>query len=226
MGGKTGDPKYFKKAIKWYLKRICIGWVDEELFMSCYEIGNLYVRLGESEKSIYWWLEAYRYRPTKAESLYEIVKYYREKDLWHANCALIFYQVAKKIPYPEGDLLFIKKAVYDYLLDYEYSILAYYLNLPIDHYAYLNLLGKADYNNAIANYKFYTRRLSSLKPIEKEYNQSLIWQNETFHPSTPSLIPFETGYLMNQRYVNYTIDSKPELIIVQLTLLQSIVKSF
>lgn len=108
-GGMTNDPHQWEKAIRWYKKRLTFGGWDEELFMSCYEIGCLYLKLDRPDRAIYWWLEAYHYRPSRAESLYEIVKYYREKGDKHLPLAAHFYQLAKKIPYPKDDLLFIKK---------------------------------------------------------------------------------------------------------------------
>lgn len=207
-GGMIGDNKPLKKAIKWYKKRVSFGGWDEELFMSCYEIGNIYHKLGKHDRAIYWWMEAYHYRPTRAESLYEIIKYYREKDPKHAPLAAHFYQLAKNIPYPKRDLLFIRKAVYDHLLDYEYSILAYYMNWPIDHYKYLDLLGKVNYSNVLSNYKFYVKRLSSVNPHRVTFNDlsRIDGHPDVFYPSTPCLIPYPGGYLMNQRYVNYYIE--------------------
>jgi hypothetical protein len=211
-GTMTNDPKQSKKAIKWYKRRIALGGWDEELFMSCLEIGNIYAKLNKHEKSLYWWLEAYLHRRTRAESLYEIIKYYREKDPRHAFIAGYFYEIAKKIPYPKTDVLFIRKAVYDYLIEYEYSILAYYLGTPIDHYRYLDLLGKNyNYGNTLSNYKFYTKHLSSLTPERKSFNEmtemTLIEDHtDKFYPSSPSIIPYNDGYMMNQRYVNYFIE--------------------
>lgn len=207
-GSMTNDRKQSKKAIKWYKKRIDMGGWDEELFMSCYEIGNIYNKLGKPDKAVYWWMEAYLYRRSRAESLYEIVKYYREKDARHAPLAAFYYELAAKIPYPKNDALFIRKAVYDHLLDYEYSILAYYMNWTIDHYKYLELLGKGNYGNVISNYKFYVKRLSSLKPQKLTFNEhaTIVGHKDTFNPSSPSIIQFQDGYLMNQRYVNYFIE--------------------
>lgn len=99
------------------------------------------------------------------------------------------------------------------MLDYEYTILAYYMNWPIDHYHYLDLLGKVNYNSMIANYKFYVKSLSSIKPQRLIFNQTarIEGHQDLFYPSTPSLIAWtsvssptgsttcsiERGYLMN-----------------------------
>uniref|UniRef100_A0A6C0BJX4 Glycosyltransferase 2-like domain-containing protein n=1 Tax=viral metagenome TaxID=1070528 RepID=A0A6C0BJX4_9ZZZZ len=201
--------KYLKRAIKWYHRRIEMGGWDEELFHSCYEIGNIYRKMEKYDRAVYWWSEAYLHRKTRAESLYEIIKYYREKDAVHAELAAHYYDIAKKIPYPKNDVLFVRKAVYDYLLDYECSILAYYQGWPVDHYRYLNMIGKHDnYGNVLSNYQFYVKRLSSLRPVKQLFNDpmTLPGKPDQFRPSTSCLIPYQDGYLMNQRYVNYFIE--------------------
>lgn len=209
LGTVTGNHSYLQKAIKWYKKRLEMGGWDEELFMCCLEIGNICLKIKEPERAVYWWIEAWMHRKTRAESLYQIIKYYREKDARHAYLAAHFYNIAKNIPYPSQDQLFIQKAVYDYLLDYEYSILAYYMGWSIDYYRYLNLLGKHEnYENILSNYKFYVKPLSTLRPFRLQFNTIATIDNhrDTFRSSTPSIIPFKQGYLMNQRYVNYFIE--------------------
>lgn len=206
-GTMTGDEDDLRKAIKWYKRRVeCGGW-DEELFMSCYEIGNIYHKMGK-KKAINWWIEAYLHRQTRSESLYEIVKYYREKGAKYSQIAGMYYEIAKKIPYPKNDSLFIRKAVYDYLLDYEYSILAYYLGWKVDHFKYQELLCRENYNNVISNYKFYVNHLSTLNPMKKTFNTktNINYCDDIFYPSTPSILPYKDGYIMNQRYVNYFIE--------------------
>jgi glycosyltransferase involved in cell wall biosynthesis len=200
---------YLKKAIKWYKRRIEMGGWDEELLMCCLEIGNINQKLGKPEKSVYWWIEGYLYRKTRSETLYELIKFYREKDPRHAQIAGVFYDIAKNIPYPTTDALFIRKAVYDHLLDYEYSILAYYMGTDVDHYRYLDLLGKHEnQSNILSNYKFYAKKMSSLNPLKKSLNEpaTIEYHTDKFNPSTPCIIPMGDGYLMNQRYVNYFIE--------------------
>jgi len=211
LGTMTGDNKYTKKAAKWYKRRVALGGWDEELFISCLELGNINIKLGKHEKAIHWWLEAYLHRRTRAESLYEIIKFYREKDVRHTFIAGYFYDIAKKIPYPKDDSLFIRNAVYDYLLDYEYSIIAFHLNKPVDQYMYIELLGSNyNYGNVISNFKFYVKSLSSLKGDKHIFNDvgKIANHKDKFNPSTPCIIPHGDGYLMNQRFVNYFI--KPD----------------
>lgn len=71
------------------------------------------------------YLAAYNYRKTRAESLYYLVRMYRLLGV--NDAAFKFAIVGKKIKYPEEDSLFIERACYDYLFDFEISIVAFYL---------------------------------------------------------------------------------------------------
>lgn len=206
------NTRNYTEAIRWYKRRIELGGWAEEVFYSCYEIGNCYKSLDDLPSAVYWWLEAYNRRPTRAESLYEVVKHYRETSRHHA--AQLLCDAARKIPFPADDLLFIKKPVYDYLLNYEHSILAYYTKTPIDHYMYLRLLGTG-YNrhNVMGNYRYYAKKLvtfpHTLLNVGGGVNVVVGGREDTFTSSSPSLIPYESQgapvYLLNVRYVNYNL---------------------
>ena len=64
----------FHKAIEHYQKRIDIGGWHEEVWYSHFCIANSYKSMKQMEKAVYWWLKAYNFYPTRAESIYEITK--------------------------------------------------------------------------------------------------------------------------------------------------------
>jgi hypothetical protein len=201
-----------EKAYEFYKKRVELGGWVEEVFYAAMEAGNMALSLKKDAEAIYWWLEAYNRLPHRSESLYEVAKYYREKGRNHLS--QIYSDLGKSIPYPKDDVLFIKKACYDYLFDYEASITSYYTNRPVDHYDYINLLSK-DYNrdNVLSNYKFYVKKLKNLKGVEAKNfcgraTKMIMGRDDDFVSSSPCIIPMADGYLMNVRYVNYTI--KPD----------------
>jgi tetratricopeptide (TPR) repeat protein len=198
-----------EKAYEYYKKRVVIGGWIEEVFYSAMEAGNMAKDLGKDAEAIYWWLEAYNRHPKRSESIYEIAKYYRERSRNHIS--QIFTDLGKSIPYPKDDLLFIKKACYDYLFDYEISINSYYTKKPVDQYGYLNLLSK-DYarDNVLSNFKFYVKKLKDFKDVETvdfcgKAVKKIMGRDDEFVSSSPCIIPCAQGYLMNVRYVNYTI---------------------
>lgn len=71
------------------------------------------------------YLSAYKYRQIRAESLYYLTRMYR---LLGMN-EMAFHLAIKgaNIKYPENDTLFVERGCYDYLFDFEISIVAYYL---------------------------------------------------------------------------------------------------
>jgi glycosyltransferase involved in cell wall biosynthesis len=198
-----------EKAYEYYKKRVEIGGWVEEVFYAAMEAGNMALSLGKDAEAVFWWSEAYNRHPKRSESIYEIAKYYREKGKNHLS--QIYTDLGKSIPYPKDDVLFIKNACYDYLFDYEASINSYYTKKPVNHYDYLNLLCK-DYNreNVLSNYKFYVKKLKEL-PGAKTIDfcgkavKRIMGRDDDFVSSSPCIIPVADGYLLNVRYVNYTI---------------------
>jgi tetratricopeptide (TPR) repeat protein len=198
----------YEEAIDWYKKRVKIGGWHEEVFYSLYEIGNAYSDLKRMESAIYYWMEAWNHHPKRSESLYEIVKHYRE--ISKHTLAQYFCDLGKSIPFPKDDVLFIKTPVYEYLFDYEQSILAYYTKKPINHYNYLSLLGKQYHkDNVLSNYIFYVKKIKSLAKkyicFNDKTEKEIMGVKDTFVSSSPCIISDGEGYRMNIRYVNYTI---------------------
>jgi glycosyltransferase involved in cell wall biosynthesis len=202
-----------EEAIPHYKRRIEIGGWVEEVFQSCLQLGHQYMKLNDPANAIHWWLEGYNRHPARAESLYEVVRYYRING--KHRLADLFCQQALTIPFPVNDSLFVKHHVYKHDLYYEFVLLAYYTGRKIDHHKYLDLISAGRWSqNLIMNYKFYTRRLSDMTGISRHNFSGVEVKNvagrtDTFVASSPCIIPKPDlegpGYLMNVRYVNYTI---------------------
>ncbi|KEK24069.1 glycosyltransferase [Bacillus gaemokensis] len=75
--------------------------------------------------AITYFQDAWEYRPTRAESLYQLARIYRTRSQNHIG--LMYALQGKEISFPKEDLLFVDYHVYDYLFDYEISICAYYI---------------------------------------------------------------------------------------------------
>lgn len=72
------------------------------------------------------YLAAYTYRKSRAEALYYLTRMYRMLGMNQEAYDLAI--MGKKIKYPDQDTLFIERGCYDYLFDYEISIVAFYVN--------------------------------------------------------------------------------------------------
>lgn len=206
------DSGKHRDAIDTYKKRVALGGWDEETWNAMYEMGKCHLTLGEDAVGICVLLEAYNFRPHRAEPLHEVIMHYRFRG--KNQIAQLFLDKALAIPYPSGDVLFIKKAVYDYLLDYEQSIVSCYSKKPIDHHAYLKLLGTGHlHDNVLSNYQFYVRSLNKLPGV---LTQAIDWTErvektvrgkvDDFKSSSPCILSLSEDYLVNVRYVNYNLN--------------------
>jgi glycosyltransferase involved in cell wall biosynthesis len=202
-----------QEAIPHYKRRVELGGWVEEVFYSCLQLGHQYNKLGDHANAVHWWMEGYNRYPKRAESLYEITKLYRIQG--KHKLADIFCELGLSIPYPSGDSLFVQTNVYKYDLDYEKTILSYYTKRPINHRKYLDLLSTGRWSsNLVSNYKFYAPRLSELTGVSRHNFSGIEVKQvsdrlDTFVASSPCIIPRPSGegsgYIMNVRYVNYTI---------------------
>jgi len=116
------DAKKFQLAYKYYNKRIALkGWA-EEVYEAMYQAA-VCKREAEAVFALDEFLAAYNYRPSRAEPLHEIARYYRKTKMY--SLAYLFAKVGVTIPYP-SDRLFVHRDVYEWRLLDELSIAAYW----------------------------------------------------------------------------------------------------
>lgn len=228
------DSGQYQGAIDTYKKRIQVGGWKEEVWYCYYSIGRAYKMLYASNNmynsnyifhAVHYWMEAYEYYPNRIENLYEIVKMYREQSKY--NLAYQFYLMAdcqRKHHYSD-DHLFHEKAIYEYKLDYELSIIAFYVNangLHIQNKIHKLLSSnmitdETMFKNILSNYKFYTPCLREQDNHDHPQNtiRNACAEYMRTHPnlymSTPSLTYSVSGDLIvNVRFVNYIINDEGE----------------
>lgn len=234
LGNSYLDSGQYQGAIDTYKKRIQVGGWKEEVWYCYYSIGRAYKSLYFSNNmcntnyifhAIHYWMEAYEYYSERIENLYEIVKLYREQSKY--QLAYQFYLIAdyQRTYHYSDDHLFHEKSIYDYKLDYELSIMAYYVKMPLSdiHKKIHHLLSNNTHTddsiikNILSNYKFYTHSLSDYD--NGEHPQNLIQQlcseyvktQPGFSMSTPSIVKMPSGELaINVRFVNYHITDTGE----------------
>jgi len=199
------DTGKFKDAIKMYKKRISMGGWFEEVWYSHYMIGKCWLILKNEEKFESWMNKAYKYRKERAETMYELTKYFRE--VGQQIKSYHYYTIGSKIPYPKSDLLFIENNVYEkYLFEYELSIIHYYVypNNRLDGLKQtINYLNKYTHNehSVYNNMDFYMFRILDIG--EKiELNQP---NQGDYVPTSVALLKYNNEIIANVRYVNYKI---------------------
>jgi tetratricopeptide (TPR) repeat protein len=205
------------EAIDMYKKRIAFGGWDQEIWYSYYRIGLVHKRNDNMSQAIYQWLMAYESFPDRLENLYEIIQHYRV--IGKCKTAFIYYKLAKSILDKKLDwssYLFLYNDVYTYKIEYEFSIIACYLDVKNINNQVVTILNKSDdsgiTNNLFSNMKFYKDILKPVKKMNIGISMHYVLNDEYiyFHSSSSCLIhnKEKNGYRMNMRLVNYTIDEK------------------
>jgi len=240
------DCGQFQNAIDTYKNRIVLGGWHEEVWYSYYAIGKCYRDMGDMPNAIYNWMEAYNFYPERIENLYEIINYYRIQG--KNQFSYMFYELAdyqRKSNYSD-DHLFLQKDVYDYKIDYEFSIIGYYCNrnnLDV-HKSCMRVLDSnmpddSIKQNVLNNYKFYAYKL---KDFAVKDENLLILNNignniinstnmYSFYSTTPSVC-FDSNsnnnskLIVNVRYVNYKIGDSGEYINKDRIITKNIIATF
>lgn len=187
----------WRDSINMYKKRIDAGGWEEEIWYSHYMIGQCYLQLNNPIKFEQWMLKAHQVRPSRAEPLYKLAKYFREKSQHYK--AMHYTLLGKSIPY-STDSLFIERDVYTKLFDYETTILTYYVTSDRTEglHKTFNYLLKFNDNNVFSNMVFYVTPLGKGTPLDIDRG----FCGPDYHPGSVCI----WGDCMNVRYVNYRLD--------------------
>lgn len=154
-------------SIEWYKKRISHGGWNQEVYYSYITIGQLYAKMNNIESAFYYWTLSFDADPERCEGIYYIIKHCREKG--NFQLALHYYNwIEKNKTRNLIGKLFVTENVYKYLLDYEFTIIACYVNqhklaIPSFHtlFKYANALSSSLKENIVSNLQFYIKFIDS-----------------------------------------------------------------
>jgi glycosyltransferase involved in cell wall biosynthesis len=119
------DAGEYDLAIENYQKRVAAGGWAEEVFISLLQIARLQHALNKDPKTVIdAFYTAYTYRPSRAEPLCDLAKYYRSLNMF--DKAYRIASIGMSIPYSE-DKLFVEVSPYEYDLALECSVAAYWI---------------------------------------------------------------------------------------------------
>ena len=130
------------EALSSYTRRIQLGGWPEEVWYSMYQSGRMLERQEKINEARTAYIEAFEYRPGRAETLFYLARMCRLKKIYHQ--AVMYLIMAKGIKYPESDMLFIEVPVYKYLIDFELSISLYWVGRHADSLQLCESLLRAD----------------------------------------------------------------------------------
>lgn len=119
------DSFRLKNALKAYQKRAAMGGWEEEAWYALYQVARLseQLKLGP-ELIVQRYLEAYARRPSRAEPLVELARFYRERKQW--PLAHLFAKTAVAISRP-SDILFVDSSTYEWRALDEFAIASYWV---------------------------------------------------------------------------------------------------
>ena len=226
LANSYSNIQQFEKAIEYYKKRIEIGGWHQEIWFSYYSIGKCYRSMGDIPNALHYWMEGYQFYPSRIENLYQMVHHYRSAG--KNVLAHTFYELAdyERNHDDTTDHLFLEKDIYEYKLDYEFTILAYYRNTQGRDVAAscMKVLAHPGSDagicqNVLSNYKFYVKSLKDLEtPLPANNLQVLLnvgrsvnIDRNIYLSSTPSLCidpAYQNRLMVNVRYVSYRIDDQ------------------
>ena len=113
-------------AYDYYTRRTLMGGWDEEIYYSHLQRARALERLGKPwEEVLGVYLQAWEFRPTRAEAPVEIARHYRFNGEF--NLGYHFAKLACEIPLPEDDVLFVRADSYNWRRFDDRAICAFYL---------------------------------------------------------------------------------------------------
>jgi glycosyltransferase involved in cell wall biosynthesis len=118
------DKGDWAKAAEHYKIRTELGGFDEEVWNAQLHYAHCLSNLGFDAQFLWEMFRAYRLRPSRVESLYDLAKYFRERGDNHIS--LLFSEPGMSVPFPRDDLLFVNEYVYRVGLKEEFAVCAYY----------------------------------------------------------------------------------------------------
>lgn len=191
------------ESIAMYKKRIATGGWEEELWYSHYMIGKCWRESKNIPKFEQWMLKAHDRRPSRAEPLYQLAKYFRENSQHHK--AYHYVQLGLAIPL-SGDSLFVETDVYKGLFEYEATILMFYIGQTrkgLEFSVKYLLQDRPNQDNVYTNLPFYIEPLTyaaRAHPIDRDIF------GEDYHPTSVSMCMKDGKVMHNVRFVNYAIN--------------------
>jgi tetratricopeptide (TPR) repeat protein len=200
------------KAADAYARRAAMGGWDEEAWYARLQEARCLRQLGDEGGFMRQALAAFDQRPHRAEPLYDLARYHRERGKNDASA--LFAEPALAIRRPQQDILFLEDWVYAAGVQEEYSIVANYSHDPVRKdrgFAACNWLTLTrtvpaqTRELAHSNMHFYVQPAATMMPSFAA-SPIAFTAPDGYHPTNPSIARQGDDIVMVQRTVNYTID--------------------
>jgi glycosyltransferase involved in cell wall biosynthesis len=168
------DSQQFEKAKEAYQKRVDMGGWEEEVFYSLFRIAIVSLLLKEEWEKVHAaFLEAWDFRPIRAEPLYELARLYRSAG--KPRLGYLYARMACTMPYPEQDILFIGTDVYEWKALDEVGSCAFYCHRYKEGYDACRVLVEKknipenEMKRIKSNFKHYEKKLTEIQMKQNEH---------------------------------------------------------
>lgn len=197
------------KAAEIYSKRVAMGGWDEEAWYARLQLARCRRDLKDDRGFIDEAVTAFNQRPQRAEPLYDLARFYRERGMNAAS--VLFSEFGLTLPRPEQDILFIEDFVYEAGLHEEYSVAANYAQDPARKERGHEACNWLALNRNVAagcralarsNLRFYRQSAGSMMPSFRARPIGFI-PPDGHYLTTPSVARWGERISMVQRTVNY-----------------------
>ena len=199
------------EASEAYAKRAAMGGWDEEAWYARLQEARCLLKLDDERGFLRQALAAFNQRPQRAEPLYDVAKYYRDRGMNEAS--VLFSEPMLAVRPPAEDVLFMEDYVYSVGFKEEYSIAANYSGDPIRKRAgfaacnWLALSRQAPPHTrdlARSNLKFYVESASVTMP---SFNARAIGfvPPEGYRMINPSVTRHLNRLVLVQRCANFEV---------------------
>jgi glycosyltransferase involved in cell wall biosynthesis len=119
------DSDQWKKAFRSFKRRAAMGGWAEEVWHSLFEMARISERLElDAAVIVERYLDAYNYRPQRAEPLVELARFYREREQY--AIAHLFAARALETSRPD-DILFVDSGTYEWRALDEFAVASYWI---------------------------------------------------------------------------------------------------
>lgn len=126
LGQCYRDAGEFEKARDAFARRVAMrsGWPEETWFAQ-YQVAKMSLQLDLDPALVHSdFLLAHEMRPHRAEPLHDLACYFRARKSYAV--ALLYAEAAARLPYPDGETIFVRRDYYDWMCRDELALLCYY----------------------------------------------------------------------------------------------------
>src|SRR5579862_983471 len=209
------DAGQVAKAAEIYAKRAEMGGWDQEMWYARLQEARCLAKLGDESGFLRAALAAFDQRPQRAEPLYHLARYFRERGKNHTSA--LFSEMGMGIKLP-NDILFLEDFVYSAGLKEEYSIAAFYSHDPArkdrgfsacNWLALNRTVPQRTRDLARANTFFYLKPASSILPSFSARRIEFT-PPAGYHLLNPSVTRRSDDIMVLQRAINVTVSADGE----------------